>query len=146
LIAFNAKADINAQALAQKENIEIHSYDVIYALIDDIQRAMNGLRDPEYAEVPTAEAEVRQIFKVPNTGNIAGCYVVSGTIHRRDKARVVRGGKVLHDGDVSSLKRFKDDVREVAFGYECGVGIMQFNDFLEGDKLEFYTHEKIEFS
>ncbi|MDR2519556.1 MAG: translation initiation factor IF-2 [Eubacteriaceae bacterium] len=146
LLAYNVKADQNAQALAQKEGVEIRSYEVIYALTDDIEKAMNGLRDPEYKEVITAEAEVRQTFKVPNIGFIAGCYVTSGTVHRRDKARVKRSGKVIFEGSISSLKRFKDDVREVSFGYECGVGLDKFADFSEGDALEFYKMEEIAFS
>ncbi|MCL1913815.1 MAG: translation initiation factor IF-2 [Eubacteriaceae bacterium] len=143
LAAFNVKTEPSAAALALKENIEIRNYEVIYALIEDIEKAMLGLRDPEYREVATATAEVRQTFKVPDLGFVAGCYVTSGTISRRDKARVNRGRKTIFDGPITSLKRFKDDVREVATGYECGVGLEKFNDLAIGDVLEFYKIEEI---
>lgn len=139
VIAFNTKADINTRSLADKEEVQIKSYDVIYDIIEDIEKAMKGLKDPEYEEVVTGTATVRAAIKVPDMGIIAGSYVTDGAVTRKDKVRVLRNGELLHDGEISSLKRFKDDVKEVASGYECGIGIEKFNDLKEDDILEFYT-------
>ncbi len=139
VIAFNTKADINTKNLADKEEVQIKSYSVIYDIIEDIQKAMKGLKEPEYEQIVTGTAIVRMAIKVPELGLIAGSYITDGAVTRKDKIRVIRNGEIIHDGDISSLKRFKDDVKEVASGYECGIGIEKFNDIKEEDTLEFYT-------
>jgi translation initiation factor IF-2 len=143
ILAFNVKTDNAARLAAAKEEIDIRTYEVIYDLLDEIKDAMKGMKDPEYREVVTGEAEVRQVFKVPSIGAVAGCYVTNGTVKRSESVRVLRDGKVIHTGRLNSLKRFKDDVKEVATGYECGIGIEKFNDIAEGDKLEFFKNEEI---
>lgn len=144
ILGFNVRPDANAKKLSAKENIDIRTYRIIYELIEDIQAAMEGMLDPEFKEVVTGSAEVRQMFKVPNIGVIAGCYVTDGSINRNDKVRVIRDGIVLAESSISSLKRFKDDAREVASGYECGIGIDKFNDFKEKDVIESFKMVEIE--
>ncbi len=143
IIGFNVRPTSNASFLAEKENVDIRSYRVIYNAIEDIEAAMKGMLDPEYKEVQLGKAEVRATFKVPGLGLIAGCYVVEGKILRSAKVRLVRDGIVIHEGEIGSLKRFKDDVREVATGYECGIGIDHFNDVKEGDLIEAFKMEEI---
>ncbi|NLT96037.1 MAG: translation initiation factor IF-2 [Clostridia bacterium] len=143
IIGFNVRPDSNAKKASEKENIDIRTYRVIYDAIDDVKAALSGLLAPEIKEVELGQAEVRAIFKVPKVGTVAGCYVTEGKITRNAKIRVVRDGVVIHDGELASLKRFKDDVKEVLSGYECGIGIERFNDIKEGDILEAYTFEEI---
>lgn len=143
IIAFNVRADNNAKLLSVKEGIEIRYYTVIYNVLEEIEDAMKGMLDPVFKEVVTANAEIRQVFNLPNGNSIAGCYVTNGTITRKEKVRVIRDGIVLCDSTVSSLKRFKDDVKEVATGYECGIGIDKFNNLKENDQLEFYKMEEV---
>ncbi|MFW6238744.1 MAG: translation initiation factor IF-2, partial [Halanaerobiales bacterium] len=143
IIGFNVRPDNNARRLAEKENIEIKTYRVIYKVIEDVKDAMAGLLEPELKEVVKGQAEVRAVFKVPDVGNIAGCYVREGMINRNYSVRLLRDGVVVHDGEISSLKRFEDDVREVKEGYECGIGIEDYNDIKVGDILEAYTHKEI---
>ncbi|MFZ7104642.1 MAG: translation initiation factor IF-2 [Peptococcaceae bacterium] len=143
IIGFNVRPDVNAKKAAEKENIDIRTYRVIYDAIEDIKAALTGLLAPEIKEVELGQAEVRATFKVPKVGMIAGCYVTEGKITRAANIRVVRDSVVIHDGLLSSLKRFKDDVREVASGYECGIGIERFNDLKEGDVLEAYTFQEV---
>ena len=138
IVGFNVKADNNAKRVAQQEQIEIRFYDIIYKLIEDVESAMEGLLEPEMIEVDLGTAEVRAIFKTSKAGTIAGCYVLEGKCERNASVRVVRKEEVLFTGGVSSLKRFKDDVREVNAGYECGIGVKDFNDLEEGDKLVFF--------
>ena len=138
VIGFNVRPTNTAKQVAEREGVEIRTYDVIYKVIEEIEAAMKGMLAPETAERETATAEVRATFRVPNVGTVAGCYVTSGEIRRNNRVRVVRDGTVVYDGQIASLKRFKDDVRTVREGFECGVGIENFNDVKEGDVLEFY--------
>ena len=142
IIGFNVSSDEGARRLASTRGIDIRHYEVIYALIDDVGKALKGLLEPTYNEVIDGHAEVRAVFPAGKSTKAAGVYVTDGKITRNISARVRRGNEVLSDSTVSSLKRFKDDVREVAAGYECGVGIKDFNDFEVGDTLEFYRMEK----
>ena len=143
IIGFNVRPDSNAKKVSEKENIDIRTYRVIYDAIEDVKAALSGLLAPEIKEVELGQAEIRATFKVPKVGTIAGSYVTEGKITRNAKIRVVRDGVVIHDGELASLKRFKDDVKEVHAGYECGIGIERFNDLKEGDILEAYTFEEI---
>ena len=143
VIGFNVRPDAAALRAANASGVDIRFYDVIYHLADDIQAAMKGLLEPETREVTDGYAEVRQVFKLPNRLQAAGLYVLDGRALRNSRVRVLRSGTVVHDGTVASLKRFKDDVREVASGYECGLSLDGYNDFQEGDQLEFYHVEKV---
>jgi translation initiation factor IF-2 len=129
--------------MAEKENVDIQLYRVIYNIIEDVQKAMEGMLDPEFKEVIVGRAEVRAVYKVPKVGNIAGCYLVEGKINRNNEIRLLRDNIVIHEGKIDSLKRFKDDVREVAEGFECGLGIANFNDIKEGDMIEAFLMEEI---
>jgi translation initiation factor IF-2 len=142
VIGFHTLMPPQAQQLAKVENVDVRLYDVIYQAIDDIKDAMSGLLEPVIIETPLGDAEVRQVFKVSKTGTIAGCYVTSGTIKRNALVRVKREGEVVHQAAINSLKRFKDDAREVQSGFECGIGVEGFDDFVEGDILEAYVEEE----
>lgn len=144
IIAFNVRPDANAKAMAHKEGVEIRSYNVIYHVMEEIEKAMKGLLDPEFKEVVIGNAEVRETFRVPNVGIVAGSYVTDGTIRRSDKIRVIRDGVVIFESEIASLKRFKDDVREVQTGYECGIGVENFNDIKVGDVFETFEMQEIE--
>jgi translation initiation factor IF-2 len=143
IIGFNVRPNNMAMQLAEREKVEVKTYRIIYEAIDDIQAAMKGMLEPEYKEVITARLSVRQTFKASNIGTIAGCYVEDGKVNRNNSIRVIRNGVVIYEGKIASLKRFKDDVREVAAGYECGLTIERFNDIKEGDILETYTIEEV---
>jgi translation initiation factor IF-2 len=143
IIGFNVKADGAAQRLAQKENVEIRYYDIIYKLIDDIQAALTGLLEPTYREVIEGHAEVQQTFKAGKNTVIAGCRVIDGKMTRSSQARVQRKKEMVYDGKIASLRRGKDDVREVATGYECGIVLDDFTEFEEGDIIESYTQERV---
>ena len=143
IIGFNIRPDTNAKKLAQEESVDIRLYRIIYEVLEDIKQAIGGLLDPDIKEVELGSAEVRQLIKVPKAGVIAGCYVVEGKITNTAKIRVVRDGVIIHEGDIDALKRFKDEVKEVAQGYECGVSVVDFNDIKEGDILEAFTYETI---
>ena len=143
IIAFNVRPGLLAKSIADKENVEIKTYSVIYDAINDVEAAMKGLLDPVYKEVVIGTAQVRQIFKVSNVGTIAGAVVTSGKVSRNASIRVIRDDIVIHDGKLVSLKRFKDDVKEVANGYECGLQIDKFNDIKENDILEVYIMEEV---
>ncbi len=138
VLGFNVRPSSSVIAIAKKENVEIKTYRIIYELLNDVESAIKGMLDPEFEEVQLGEIEVRAIFKVPNVGTIAGGYVLSGKVLRNSKIRLLRAGVIVHEGELSSLKRFKDDVKEVASGYECGLGIAGFNDLKEGDVIEAY--------
>ncbi len=144
IIGFNVRPIPSAGTLAKKESVDIRSYRVIYKAIEDIEAAMKGMLDPEFEEVELGKAEVRATFKVPGVGTIAGCYVIEGKILKNAKTRLVRDGIIIHEGSIGSLKRFKDDAREVTAGFECGIGIGQFNDVKEGDIIEAYQMSEIE--
>lgn len=143
IIGFNVRPDANAKKLAEKEEIEINTYRIIYEAVDDVKAALSGMLAPDIKEVVLGQAEVRETFKVPKVGLVAGCYVTDGKIPRHAKIRLIRDSVVIFDGEMASLKRFKDDVKEVASGYECGIGLERFNDIKEGDVLEAYTYEEI---
>lgn len=143
IIGFNIRPDINARNLAEIEKVDIRLYRVIYEAIDDVKAAMSGLLDPEYREVLLGRAEVRKTFKVSKIGTIAGCYVTEGKIVRDSKARIVRDGVVVYEGKLDSLRRFKDDAREVLENFECGLTLERYNDIQEGDIIEAYTTEEI---
>ncbi len=138
VLGFNVRPSSSVIAVAKQENVEIKTYRIIYELLNDIEAAIKGMLDPEFEEVQLGEIEVRATFKVPNIGTIAGGYVLSGKVMRNSKIRLLRAGVIVHEGELSSLKRFKDDVKEVAAGYECGLGIAGFNDLKEGDVIEAY--------
>jgi len=142
IIGFNVKPISKAQSLAEQEKIEIRTYSIIYEMIDDIKKAMEGMLAPKIVDVDIGKAEVRKVFSISKTGNIAGCYVTEGKVTRNAFARVIREGNNIYTGKISSLKRFKDDVKEVQSGYECGLVIENFNDIKEGDILEFFVQEK----
>ncbi|HEY7756363.1 MAG TPA: translation initiation factor IF-2 [Actinomycetota bacterium] len=143
VIGFNVRPDAQARELAEKEGVDVRLYRVIYDAIDDIRSALSGMLSPEERETDLGAAEVRALFRVPRVGVVAGCYVVRGTILRNARARVVRDGVVVYDGRIGSLRRFKDDVREVAENFECGIGIENFNDVKEGDLIEAYEVREV---
>ena len=143
ILGFNVRPDGKARKLADTENVEIRTYEIIYKLLEDIEQAMVGMLAPEYEEVVTGEAEVREIFRVPRIGAIAGCYVRSGVITRGSKVRFLRDGTIIWKGEISSLRRFKDDAREVREGFECGVGLSDFQDLKPGDLIETFDEREI---
>ena len=138
MLGFNVRPTNTAKQVAEREGVEIRTYDVIYKALEEIEAAMRGMLAPDIVENETATAEVRQIFRTPSAGVVAGCYVTTGEISRNNRVRVVRDGTVVYDGQISSLRRFKDDARSVRQGFECGVGVENFNDLKEGDVLEFF--------
>ena len=138
IIGFNTDVDMGARRMADARGVDIRVYDVIYALIDDVEKALKGMLEPTIVEVIEGRVEVRAVFPAGKGTKVAGCYVTEGKISRNLPVRVIRKGKILADTSVSSLRRFKDDVREVATGFECGLGLKDFNDFQPGDTLEFY--------
>jgi len=138
IIGFNVRPSPHAKSLAEQEKVDVRLYRVIYQAIEDINAARVGMLAPEYVEEDTARIEVRELFRVPKVGVIAGCYVQEGEVSREDRARVVRDGTVVFDGMLHSLRRFKDDVKSVKAGYECGIGIESFQDIKEGDVIETY--------
>ena len=142
IIGYGVRPDRKARDLADAEKVEIRTYEIIYHLLEDIESAMVGLLAPEFEEVVTGDAEVREIFSVPRIGKIAGCYVLNGVITRNSKVRFIREGTILWKGTVQSLKRFKDDAREVAAGYECGIGLSDFQDLRNGDIIETYEERE----
>lgn len=144
VIGFNVRPDSRVVEVAEQEGVEIKLYDIIYNVIEDVRAAMEGLLDPIYKEVVQGRAEVRQLFKIPKIGTIAGCYVTDGKISRSANLKLVREGVVVYDGKIASLKRAKDDAKEVATGYECGIGIENYNDLREGDILEAYVNEQVD--
>jgi translation initiation factor IF-2 len=143
IIAFQVRPSQNARRMADAEQIEIRNYSIIYQAIDEIKAAMEGMLAPSFEEVVTANIEVRDVFKISKIGTVAGCYVLDGTVKRAHKIRVIRDFVVIHDGEISALKRFKDDVAEVKFGYECGMSIKGFNDLEVGDNLECYEMKEV---
>ena len=143
VIGFNVRPDGNATVQAEKENIEIKTYRIIYDAIEDVKSAMIGMLEQEYKEVVNGKAEVRMTYKISNVGTIAGCYVTDGKIVRNSEIRVIRDGIVIFESTLASLKRFKDDAKEVAKGYECGLSVEKFNDLKEGDVIESFTMEAI---
>jgi translation initiation factor IF-2 len=143
VIGFNVQADAAARRLADTEGVDIRLYDIIYRLTEDLEKALKGMLEPEEKETILGHAEVRAVFHISKIGNIAGCLVTDGEIHRNAKVRVSRKDDILYEGPISSLKHLQDDVREVRSGYECGIGVKGFNEFEPGDVLECYTVEKV---
>jgi translation initiation factor IF-2 len=143
IIGFNVRPDRRAREMAAKSRVEIRTYEIIYKLLEDIEAAMLGLLAPVYEEIVTGEAEVRQVFRVPKLGAVAGCYVRDGVITRGSKVRFLREGVIIWKGAITSLRRFKDDVREVQSGFECGIGLSDYQDLKEGDIIETYDEREI---
>jgi len=144
VIGFNVRPSADARALAEREGVDIRTYRVIYQLTDDIQQALVGMLSPVQTEETLGEAEVRALFRVSRLGTIAGCMVTSGVVRRGAQVRVVRDGTVIHETSIAQLKRFKDDAREVAEGFECGILLDGFNDVKEGDVLEAFETREVE--
>jgi translation initiation factor IF-2 len=144
IIGFNVRSEAKAAALAERDGIEIRTYNVIYEALNDIKAAMEGLLEPTFKERVLGRAEVRKVFMIPKAGAVAGCYVTDGVIARSSTGiRVVRDGVIVYEGKLGSLRRFKDDVKEVQAGYECGLSVENFNDIKSGDRLEVYTLDKV---
>lgn len=144
IIGFNVRPSVAVTGMAERDGIQIRTYNVIYNILDDVENAMKGMLDPEFKEVVLGTVEIRETFKVPNVGIIGGAYVTDGKVVRNESIRLVRDGIVIHEGKISSLKRFKDDAKEVAQGYECGIGIENYNDIKEGDIIECFMMEAIQ--
>jgi len=138
IIGFHVRPNINARKLAETQKVDIRLYNVIYDAINEVKSALEGLLSPVISEEVIATLEVRDTFKVPKSGTVAGCYVQDGKIIRNSKIRLIRDGIVIHDGEIGSLRRFKDDVRDVDAGYECGLNIANYNDIKVGDIIEAY--------
>ena len=144
VLGFNVRPVGGARDAAEREGVEIRAYTVIYKAIDDLRAAMEGMLEPEEIEESLGHVEIRQLFRASRVGTIAGSYVTEGKVTRGAKVRLVRDGTVIYDGEVASLRRFNDDVREVASGYECGIVLRDFQDIKEGDELEVYSTRKVE--
>ena len=143
IVGFQVRPSAAARKLAEQEGVEINTYSVIYDAIDDVKSAMIGMLDKVKKEVITGQVEVREVYKISKVGTVAGAYVVEGKVHRTDKARVVRDGIVVHTADIAALKRYKDDVKEVAANFECGISLVNFNDIMQGDILETFTEIEV---
>ena len=143
IIGFNVRPEATAKATAEREGVDIRLYSIIYNAIEDISAAMKGMLAPKFKEVIDGHAEIRQIFKIPSVGSIAGSYVTDGKISRNSDIRLIRDGIVVFEGKISSLKREKDDAKEVNEGYECGIGLEKYNDIKLGDVIEAYSQEEI---
>ncbi|MHB8329857.1 MAG: translation initiation factor IF-2, partial [Acidimicrobiales bacterium] len=143
IIGFNVRPDRRARELAAERDVEVRTYEVIYKLLEDIEAALVGMLVPEIEEVVTGEAEVRAVFRVPRIGAVAGCFVREGVITRGSKVRFLRDGVVIWKGSITSLRRFKDDAREVQAGFECGIGLSDFQDLKDGDIIETYDEREI---
>ena len=144
IIGFNVRPAVKVKELAEREGVEVRSYDVIYHALEDIEKAMKGMLEPVYQERVIGTAEVRETFQVPKVGTVAGCAVIAGKIERNARIRVLRDGVVIYTGKIGSLRRFKDDVKEVLTGFECGIGVEHFNDIKIGDNLEAYVLDEVE--
>ncbi len=144
IIGFNVRPVPSAESLAEKESVDVRSYTIIYKAIEDIQAAMTGMLDPEYRDEDTGKAEIREVYKISGVGTVSGCYVTSGKIFRNGKVRIVRDGIIIHEGEILALKRFKDDVKEVNNGYECGMSFVNYNDIKVGDIVEAYITKEVE--
>jgi len=143
IIGFNVRPDSNAKAIAERQHIDVKLYKIIYEAIEDVQKAMKGLLAPKFKDVYLGKAEVRETFKITGVGTVAGCYVTEGKIARNGKLRIYREDIMICEGNVLQLKRFKDDVKEVQQGYECGMSIENFNDIKIGDFIECYITEEV---
>jgi translation initiation factor IF-2 len=144
ILGFNVRPDANARSVAEAEGVEIRTHRIIYELLEDVEEMVKGLTKPKFEEVELGRVEVRATFKVPNVGIVAGCYVTSGRVTRGASARLLRDGRIVYEGRISSLRRFKDDVTEVAQGYECGIGLERYQDIKPGDIIEVYTVQEVQ--
>ena len=142
IVGFNIGVEVTAKDNAERDGVEIKTYDIIYDAIEDIERAMRGMRAPKYRNVDTGTVEVREVYKISSAGTIAGSLVTSGTIRRNARVRVMRNAKQIADVELANLKRFKDEVKEVSSGYECGISLKDFDDIRQGDILEAYIVEE----
>ena len=143
IVGFNVRPDRTATDSAAQQGVDMRMYRVIYDAIEEMEQAMKGMLEPKFKEVVLGHAEVRQVFKITGAGAVAGCYVQDGKIQRNAEVRVVRDGIVFHEGHLNTLKRFKDDVKEVATSYECGMSIENYNDIKEGDIIECFVMEEV---
>jgi len=143
VVGFNVRADAQARKLAEQEDVQIRYYSIIYEVIDDVKAAMEGLLDPEIREDVMGYVEVREVFRAPKIGTIAGCFVTEGVVKRNAHVRVLRDSIVIFEGNIDSLRRFKDDVSEVKVGTECGIGVVNYNDIKEGDQLEIFDKTEV---
>jgi translation initiation factor IF-2 len=142
VIGFHVRPDAKARRVAEEHGVDVRVYQIIYEVIDEVRKAMAGLLPPTVKEVVLGQAEVRQTFNIPRVGTVAGCLVTEGFIRRNANSRLIRDGVQIHQGRFASLKRFKEDVREVQQGFECGIGIEGFNDVKVGDVIEAFEHEE----
>jgi translation initiation factor IF-2 len=143
VLGFNVRADASAKKIIEREGLDLRYYSVIYELLDDLKDALSGMLAPELREEIVGIAEVRDVFRSPKFGAVAGCMVTEGTIYRSKKIRVLRDNVVIYEGELESLRRFKDDVQEVRNGFECGIGVRNYNDVREGDKIEVFDVKEI---
>lgn len=144
IIGFNVRPVSGSEQLAEKESVDIRTYTIIYKAIEDMKAAMSGMLDPDLVDEDTGKVEIREIYKISGVGTVAGCYVLSGKIIRNSKVRIVRDGIIIHEGELAALKRFKDDVKEVSHGYECGLSFVNYNDVKVGDIVEAYIVKEVE--
>jgi translation initiation factor IF-2 len=143
IIGFNVRPERSAAELAEKEEVDIRLHTIIYELIDELKKAMTGLLEPTFREVSSGRAEVRDTFKVPKVGTIAGCHVIDGVIPRSAAVRLLRDNRVIYEGKIASLRRFKDDASEVRAGFDCGIGLERFQDVKPGDMIEAFVREQV---
>ncbi len=143
IIGFNTRADAAARKLAESSGVDIRYYNIIYDAVDEVKAALSGMLAPEKKENVLGLVEIRQVFRISKVGTVAGCYVLEGLVRRNARVRVLRDNVVIHDGELDSLKRFKDDVREVKAGFECGLSMKSFDDIKVGDQLEIYEVQEV---
>jgi translation initiation factor IF-2 len=143
VIGFSVEVDAAARKMADAEGVDVRLYQVIYKLVEDVDKALKGLLEPVYADRVIGHAEVRQVFKIRSLGMVAGCSVRDGLLQREARARLIRDGEIISDGNVHSLKRFQEDVKEVRAGFECGIALEGFSQYKEGDTIEFYVKERV---
>jgi translation initiation factor IF-2 len=143
IIGFNTRADAGARKLAESNGIDLRYYNIIYDAVDDLKAAMSGMLTPDQKEEVIGMAEIRQVFRISKIGAIAGCMVTSGVVRRSARLRLLRNNVVVFTGELDSLKRFKDDVREVKEGFECGLNLKGYNDIVEGDQIEFFEIKEV---
>ena len=144
IIGFNVRPSVKVKELAEREGVDVRSYDVIYHALEDIEKAMKGMLEPTFEERVIGTAEVRETFSVPKVGTVAGCSVIAGKMERNARVRLLRDGVVVFTGRLGSLRRFKDDVKEVLTGFECGIGIENYNDIKIGDHIEAFVLDEVE--
>ena len=144
IVGFAVRPDASAREMAEREKIDIRLYRIIYQAIEDIEAAMKGMLAPVFKEMVLGHAEIRVVYRISGVGAVAGCYVTEGVVRRNAEVRLLRDNIVIHEGKLDSLKRFKDDAREVAQGFECGIGLEKYNDIKEGDVIECFINEEVE--